>query len=423
MVPGSRKYSACTGSSSASPSQRCKHPLDSTLLLESAAVEIMAIGQVDATLLPQLLDRQIATEPLLDSRSEDDQDLKREAVAPAVEAQYQGGSSGVRAPIVVLGTTMSEAQEGILAPGRDDGRQLLEATSIVIVSHDSTEFLPDCIASVKGVGSMYPSLIVVDAFSSDGTAEMLRSQTFGDITPVLLDHNPGFGTAANTGVSQVDADSRFVLILNADCVILPSTISSMVYQLMGDPRLGCVAPEVLLDEVRGGQKVGHEFRSARREFRLLVAPSGSTNEIRSQERMTTGWVVCAAVLFRLSAFREVGGFPQHYFMYAEDIDICWRLQECGWQTALTRGASARHIGGASATQRWSDREIRARKLTNELLFYDEAKGELASRVLSCLRLLRVILRRGNSRRQAVEAGILARHIAFGIGRHRRKPIQ
>lgn len=238
-------------------------------------MEIMAIGQVDATLLPQLLDRQIATEPLLDSRSEDDQDLKREAVAPAVEAQYQGGSSGVRAPIVVLGTTMSEAQEGILAPGRDDGRQLLEATSIVIVSHDSTEFLPDCIASVKGVGSMYPSLIVVDAFSSDGTAEMLRSQTFGDITPVLLDHNPGFGTAANTGVSQVDADSRFVLILNADCVILPSTISSMVYQLMGDPRLGCVAPEVLLDEVRGGQKVGHEFRSARREFRLLVGQAAN----------------------------------------------------------------------------------------------------------------------------------------------------
>ncbi len=75
------------------------------------------------------------------------------------------------------------------------------------------------------------------------------------------------------------------------------------------------------------------------------------------------WAHGAFVLFRRAAFDAVGGFDERQWMYAEDIDIAWRLREAGWRFAYEPGARVRHAGSAAAVQAFGDersaRHIRA----------------------------------------------------------------
>ncbi len=59
------------------------------------------------------------------------------------------------------------------------------------------------------------------------------------------------------------------------------------------------------------------------------------------------WVSGACFLARRAAFEQVGGFDEAYFMYAEDVDLCWRLGRSGWQVAYVTGAEVTHLQGVS----------------------------------------------------------------------------
>jgi GT2 family glycosyltransferase len=67
------------------------------------------------------------------------------------------------------------------------------------------------------------------------------------------------------------------------------------------------------------------------------------------------WAVGAALLLRRAAVDELGGFDESLFMYAEDLEWCWRAHRAGWQVWFTPDAVVRHIGNASGAQRYGAR--------------------------------------------------------------------
>ena len=69
------------------------------------------------------------------------------------------------------------------------------------------------------------------------------------------------------------------------------------------------------------------------------------------------WVVGAALGLRREAFVEVDGFDERFFMYSEEVDLCYRLQRAGWEVHFTPQAEVMHIGGASTKQRPVDMEV------------------------------------------------------------------
>src|SRR5207237_6294073 len=62
------------------------------------------------------------------------------------------------------------------------------------------------------------------------------------------------------------------------------------------------------------------------------------------------WVVGAVLAIRRAAFDSVGGFDESFFMYSEEVDLCYRLRAAGWQTDFAPVARVTHLGGASANQ-------------------------------------------------------------------------
>ena len=222
----------------------------------------------------------------------------------------------------------------------------------VIVNYNVRDHLLSCVRSLRdeGVGE----IVVVDNESRDGSGPALAAADPG-ARFLPAGANLGFGRAANRGVAATGA-SR-VLILNPDAVVEPGCVKALLAALDGDDELAVVGPGV--DNPDGtrypsarrfpdlGVAVGHAFLG-------LVRPDNRfTHRYRMLDRDpdTAGdvdWVSGTCMLVRRAAFDAVGGFDDAYFMYVEDVDLCWRLRRAGWRVGYEPAAGVVHTVGASS---------------------------------------------------------------------------
>jgi GT2 family glycosyltransferase len=176
--------------------------------------------------------------------------------------------------------------------------------------------------------------------------------------------NVGFGAAINAAAdSAPDVDAYF--LLNPDCHLTEEAFAELVDAFRDDPRLGAVAPLMRYPDGRYGVSSGSEPSMAKEWLAALrvdhLVPTRLKNSLsrsrwlRSRLRMLdyldvepTGrtrsveWVSGFCMLVRAEAFRDVGGFDPRYFLYFEDVDICLRLRERGWQVASVGSSIAEH---------------------------------------------------------------------------------
>ncbi|MDQ4088914.1 MAG: glycosyltransferase family 2 protein [Actinomycetota bacterium] len=229
----------------------------------------------------------------------------------------------------------------------------MRSVSAVIVSYNSAAYLPDCLRSLRSEG--VSSVVVVDNASSDGSVAVVQAD---DPAATVLETgaNLGFGTAANQGVAATAGE--YVLILNPDTVVEPGTVKALADALDRDPDLAVVGPRIenldgtLYPSVRRFPNLTVAFGHA---FLGLVWPA---NPFTRRYRMLdwdhdraaadVDWVGGACFLARRTAFEMVGGFDEAYFMYVEDVDLCWRLGQAGWRVGYEPGGRVVHaLGGSS----------------------------------------------------------------------------
>ncbi|HWC12312.1 MAG TPA: glycosyltransferase family 2 protein, partial [Acidimicrobiales bacterium] len=225
--------------------------------------------------------------------------------------------------------------------------------SAVVVSYNSATYLPDCLRSLRSEG--LADIVVVDNASSDGSVDVVRAAD-PEARVVETGANLGFGSAANRGVATTL--SEYVLILNPDTVVEPGTVKALSEAFDRDPGLAVVGPRMenldgtLYPSVRRfpdlGVALGHAFlglvwpaNPCTRRYRML-------DWDHDHPAADVDWVGGACVLVRRAAFDVVGGFDEAYFMYVEDVDLCWRLQRAGWRVAYEPGARVVHTVGASS---------------------------------------------------------------------------
>ena len=230
----------------------------------------------------------------------------------------------------------------------------MSEVAAVVVNYNTCDHLLACLRSLRVDG--LARVVVVDNASVDGSGEALR-QSDPDAVFLPMTSNLGYGSATNRGVAAVDAD--YVLILNPDTVVEPGTTKALAAALDRDPGLAVVGPR--MEEPDGSlypsarcfpnllDATGHAFLG-------LVLPSNRyTRRYRMLDWDHSGpgevdWVSGACLLARRSALQAVGGFDEAYFMYAEDVDLCWRLGRAGWRVGYEPGGRVMHSLGASSRQ-------------------------------------------------------------------------
>ena len=245
------------------------------------------------------------------------------------------------------------------AAGRDGAGQVgqtASGTAVVIVNYESGPSLLSCVEGWQREGP--DELVVVDNGSRDGSVDQL-SLRHPDVEVLATGRNLGYGAAANRGVAATAAAS--VLVCNPDLQVRPGALADLSRALADDPECALVGPLIRTP-------TGQRYPSAR-QFPSMTDAAGhallgifapDNRFTRSYQQtdlgdaghrpQTVDWVSGACFLVRRSAFEQVGGFDESYFMYAEDVDLCWRLGRIGWRVSYATGAEVTHLQGVSTSR-------------------------------------------------------------------------
>jgi N-acetylglucosaminyl-diphospho-decaprenol L-rhamnosyltransferase len=223
----------------------------------------------------------------------------------------------------------------------------------VIVNYESGPLLLECVRSVLADTSAGPAeVMVVDNGSSDGSLDALRER-FPEARVMQSPGNVGYARAANLGIAATRAP--FIAVLNPDVTVAPGTARALVARLEGDARLGAVGPCVANVD-------GTVYPSARRQpsiplavghgvFGLVWPTNPFTTRYRQldadpERSREVDWVSGAAMWLRRAALDAVGAWDERYFMYMEDMDLCWRLRGAGWGIVYEPAGRVVHVQGA-----------------------------------------------------------------------------
>lgn len=275
---------------------------------------------------------------------------------------------------------------------------LLPSVTAIIVNYKSATHALRCIATLLSQQDVALEILVVDNASGDGSVETIGNAYPEQVALIASAENLGFGKANNLAARQ--AQGEYLLIINPDIELLATdVVAGLVQYLQQTPQAGVVGPDVL---------------ESRRGKRVLPRPA---YPLQNRLRHTPGldglpgkhaWILGACMLFRKNLYDRIGGFDEHFFLYGEDIDICLRIRQAGYEVAWQPAFKAEHWAGASESgERVYD--VRSRKRRG---YYQFCLKHYASQDIQ--RLLKAV-------RRKAQYNLLALRVRQWLGFNRTSP--
>ena len=243
--------------------------------------------------------------------------------------------------------------------------------SVIIINWNTKDLLRNCLASLSHFeNDLKAEIIVTDNASEDGSREMVSSD-FPGVTLHVNSSNLGFGAGNNRALPL--ATGRYILFLNSDTIVNPLALEKMVRYADKNPDIGILGPKLLNED-------GSLQYSCRRYPQIAMAffrntPLGRlfpnnkyTNNYLMQdwdhsEPRDVDWVSGAALMIRRDLLNQIGSFDEEYYMYCEDVDLCWRANNAtsgelftkkgvpsNWRVIYFPDAVIQHLIGKSSDQ-------------------------------------------------------------------------
>lgn len=228
----------------------------------------------------------------------------------------------------------------------------------VVINYEAGEALCECVRSLLDDTSAGrpPEVVVVDNGSSDGSAATV-ARSLPAVTVLHPGANLGYARAANLGIAATHAP--VVAVCNPDLEVEKGAAGALVRRLATEADLGAVGPLIrntdgtiypsARSDPRVRDAVGHGLLGLvwrtnpfTRRYRQLDADPSRPRDV--------DWVSGAAVWLRRDALETVGGWDERYFMYVEDVDLCWQLRNGGWRVGYEPGGVVTHAQGATTAK-------------------------------------------------------------------------
>src|SRR5687767_579639 len=235
--------------------------------------------------------------------------------------------------------------------------------SIIIVSYNTKKVLKDCLSSLyKNTKELDFEVIVIDNASSDGSVTMIK-KNFPKVRLILNKQNQGFGGANNAAAKLAKAD--YLLFLNSDTLISDNAITNTYNQALTTKNLGAISCQ-LLNKDASIQASGGFFPNLINVFTwqsglddlpilgdllgLLIKPVHPQISFYKKNPKKLDWITGAFMIIPKKIYKKTGGFDESIFMYAEELELCFRIKKQNKKIYYFPESSIIHLGGQSAGQ-------------------------------------------------------------------------
>lgn len=224
---------------------------------------------------------------------------------------------------------------------------------MIVVSADSGQTLRECVRGVLA-STLSLELILVDNDSRDGVPEAIERAHAHDtrLRAIYNYRNLGFGPAVNLAAKQ--AHGRALLILNPDCLLRDDELQRLLTVLEDRPKAGLIGAVVCDADGRPDPASWRRDPLLRRALNSLLGRPGE--QINMARDIPVGVIETEAVsgavmLLPREIFQRLGGFDEEYFLHCEDLDLCRRVRNLGYQVLLAGDVRVQHGKGSSSRHR------------------------------------------------------------------------
>ncbi len=233
--------------------------------------------------------------------------------------------------------------------------------SIIIVAYRSREEIGDCLQSIpSAIDDRTVETIVVDNHSVDGTQEFIETN-FPNVRFIDPSKNLGFGRANNLGYAE--SSGQFILFLNPDTVCNDSALAHCINRLNAEKNIGLISPKLVMAN-------GEMDLACRRSIPSLwdgfCRASGLAAKYPKSPRFagynltylnenssySVGAINGAFMMARREALEKVGLFDEAFFMYGDDLDLCYRFTLSGYDIIYDGTKTIVHLKGLSVSKEY-----------------------------------------------------------------------
>jgi len=297
------------------------------------------------------------TAPLAPVRPDPTLPVRRVGAAPRPAPPDGGGAPDGRgtllaAPPALAGERGARAE----APAGAGGAPLL---SVVVVTYNVGALLERCLRSVYASEAPFAFEVCVVDTGTDGSGAMVRRR-FPEAAVIEAPRNPGFAAASNLGLRR--ARGRFCLLLNPDTEVPRHAFATTVGVLQANPGVGILGPKLVRANGSLDLACRRAFPTPRNAaFHFLRLPRlFPRHPLFGEYNLTfrdpdaaydVDAVTGAYMLIRRDTLERIGLLDETFWMYGEDLDLCWRSRDAGWRTRYDPAVHVLHLKGQSSRRR------------------------------------------------------------------------
>lgn len=265
---------------------------------------------------------------------------------------------------------------------------MIPSLSVIIVSFNTKDLLRECLATLfKYTENLTLEVIVVDNHSHDGSQEMVREE-FPYVRLIESAINLGFAAANNLGFRL--SQGRYIVLLNSDAFIHPTTLQLAFKHMENNPLIG----------LGGGRLVGRDnawqpsarmFPSLLNDFLHISGLAAKHPHSRffgradatwasAEEARQCDWVPGAFAIIRKDALEKVNYFDERFFLYYEEVDLCKRIKQQGYEIWYWPDVVVTHLGGESSktlshlSLANTGKQLTLWRMRSQLLYYRKHGG-------------------------------------------------
>ena len=223
------------------------------------------------------------------------------------------------------------------------------SVSVVILNFNTRDLLEKLVPFALKTNYPNVEVIVADNGSTDGSAEFVRER-FPDVKLIAFESNHGFAEGYNKALEQIDTD--YWVLLNSDVEVDPNWLTPLVELMESNEKIGAVQPKIKDYKNRdyfeyAGASGGWIDKYAYPFCRGRIFNHLEKDEAQYNDAVQTFWASGAALMIRSVLYKTVGGLDGDFFAHMEEIDLCWRVQNAGYEIWVCPDSTVYHMGGGT----------------------------------------------------------------------------